>query len=121
MRPLSGNSRAQQKIGITNTTIQQYLQMTFYFKSTMNENICPSGTSPRRLGALVAVLFVYRLRPWMLSAVTRWLNISVCLGIELFSPSVLVEGCTGGGVTIVLRPCDSETRKLPRRWPRRLL
>ena len=35
MRPLSGNSRAQQEIGITNTTIQQYLQMTFYFKSTI--------------------------------------------------------------------------------------
>jgi hypothetical protein len=28
---------------------------------------------------------------WMLRAVTRWLNISECLGIELFSP-VLVFG-----------------------------
>ena len=35
----------------------------------------------------------------MLRAVTRWLNISVCLGIELFSPSVLVilEGSRRGG------------------------
>jgi xanthine/uracil/vitamin C permease (AzgA family) len=27
-------------------------------------------------------------RPWILRAVIRWLNISVCLGIELFSSSV---------------------------------
>ncbi len=34
-------------------------------------------------------------RPWMLRTVTRWLNISVCLGIELFSPSglVILDGC----------------------------
>jgi hypothetical protein len=35
-------------------------------------------------------LFIFR--PWILRAVTRWLNISVCLGIELFSSSVLVLG-----------------------------
>jgi hypothetical protein len=28
-------------------------------------------------------------RSWMLSAVTRWQNISVCLGIELFNFGVL--------------------------------
>jgi hypothetical protein len=53
MRPLSGNSRAQQEIGITNTTIQQYLQMTFYFKSTMNEKYLPFGNlskDTRRIG-----------------------------------------------------------------------
>ncbi|EFX70744.1 hypothetical protein DAPPUDRAFT_327866 [Daphnia pulex] len=39
MRPLSGNSRAQQEIGITNTTIQQYLQMTFYTTQTALSSI----------------------------------------------------------------------------------
>jgi hypothetical protein len=37
----------------------------------------------------------------MLRAVTRWLNILVCLGTKLFSPSVLVEEVGGGGHQIV--------------------
>ena len=59
--------------------------MTFYFKSTMNENICPSGTSPRRLGALVAVLFLNNIGQFPVGILYRFFGIRE-------------EFCTHGGL-----------------------
>jgi hypothetical protein len=60
----------------------------------INEKCVNIRVTPKRTQHFIFRPTLWRLGvrgAWMLRAVTRWLNISECLGIELFSP-VLVFG-----------------------------